>query len=170
MTELSRPSGSNRQYWLVKTEPGDFSLDDLWSSSGRVTHWDGVRNYQARNYLRDEMKKGDLVFFYHSNCSEPGIVGIAEIVKPGYPDHTAFEKKNPHFDPKSDPKKPTWYMVDLRGVEKFPRAVPLAELRKNPELEGMALLQKGSRLSVQKVGAMEWNAVLKTAKEAAGDS
>jgi len=133
MTKLSRPSGSNRQYWLVKTE-------------------------------RDEMKKGDLVFFYHSSCPEPGIVGIAEIVKPGYPDHTAFDRKNPHHDPKSDPKNPTWYMVDIRGVEKFPRTVPLAELRQNPALEGMPLLQKGSRLSVQKVGAMEWNAVLTAAK------
>lgn len=164
MTKLDRPSGSNRQYWLVKTEPGDFSVDDLWGLSGRVTHWDGVRNFQARNFLRDEMKKGDLVFFYHSNCAEPGIVGIAEVVKAGYPDHTAFDKKDPHYDSKSDPKNPTWYMVDIRGVEKFPRTVPLSELRQNPELEGMPLLQKGSRLSVQKVGAMEWNAVLKAAK------
>ncbi len=168
MTEISRVSGANRQYWLVKTEPGDFSFDDLWSSSGRVTGWDGVRNYQARNFMRDEMKKGDLVFFYHSNCSEPGIVGIAEVVKPGYPDDTAFDKKNPHYDAKCDPKNPTWYMVDLRGVEKFPRTIPLAELRANPELAAMPLLQKGSRLSVQKVGGLEWNAVLKTAKETSG--
>lgn len=169
MTKLSRPSGANRQYWLVKTEPGDFSFDDLWNSPGRATHWDGVRNFQARNFMRDEMKKGDLVFFYHSNCPEPGIVGIAEVVKPGYPDTTAFDRKDAHYDPKSDPKNPTWYMVDIRGVEKFPRTLPLAELRLNPELEGMPLLQKGSRLSVQKVGAMEWNAILKAAKETAGD-
>jgi predicted RNA-binding protein with PUA-like domain len=169
MPELSRPSGANRQYWLVKTEPGDFSFDDLWNSPGRRTNWDGVRNYQARNFMRDEMKKGDLVFFYHSNCPEPGIVGIAEVVKTGYPDPTAFDRNDPHFDPKSDPKNPTWYMVDIRGVEKFPRIVPLAELRKNPELEGMTLLQKGSRLSVQKVGSMEWNAVLKAAKQPSAD-
>lgn len=165
MTKLSRPSDSNRQYWLVKTEPGDFSFDDLWASDRRTTHWDGVRNFQARNFLRDEIKKGDLVFFYHSNCPEPGIVGIAEIVKSGYPDHTQFDRKHPHFDAKADAANPTWYMVDLRGVEKFPRTIPLAELRANPELEGMPLLQKGSRLSVQKVGALEWNAVLKSAKE-----
>jgi predicted RNA-binding protein with PUA-like domain len=169
MPKLSRPSGSNRQYWLLKTEPGDFSFDDLWKAPGRTTHWEGVRNYQARNYLRDEIKKGDLVFFYHSNCDEPGIVGIAEIVKPGYPDESAFDKKDSHYDPKSDRKNPTWYMVDIRGVERFPRVVTLAELRQNPELEGMPLLQKGSRLSVQKVGNLEWNAVLRAAKVAERD-
>jgi predicted RNA-binding protein with PUA-like domain len=170
MTQISRPSGSNRQYWLVKTEPGDFSFDDLWNAPGRTTHWDGVRNFQARNFMRDEMKKGDLVFFYHSNCPEPGIVGVAEVVKPGYPDHTQFDRNNPHFDPKSDPKNPTWYMVDIRGVEKFPRVVPLSELRNNPELEGMPLLQKGNRLSVQKVNGTEWNAILKAAKEGGAGS
>ena len=169
MTKLTRPSGSNRQYWLVKSEPGDFSFDDLWNAPGRVTQWDGVRNFQARNFMRDEMKKGDLVFFYHSSTAEPGIVGIAEIVKPGYPDDTAFDEQNPHYDPKSDRGNPTWYMVDVRAVEKFPRVIPLAELRRNPELEGMPLLQKGSRLSVQKVGAMEWNAVLRVAKEGPAD-
>ncbi len=169
MTTLTRPSGANRQYWLLKTEPGEFSLDDLWKQKGRVTHWDGVRNFQARNYLRDAMKKGDLVFFYHSNCAEPGIVGIAEVVKEGYPDHSAFNRKDRHYDPQSDEKNPAWYMIDIRGVEKFPRTVTLAELRKNPELEAMPLVQKGNRLSVQKVGAMEWNAVLKAAKEAPGD-
>lgn len=167
MTKISSPSGSNRQYWLVKTEPGDFSYDDLWGAPGRATHWDGVRNFQARNFLRDEMKKGDLVFFYHSNCPEPGIAGVAEVVKPGYPDHTQFDQKNPHYDAKSDRRNPTWYMVDIRAVEKFPRVVPLAELRNNPELEGMPLLQKGNRLSVQKVNGTEWNAILKTAKEVA---
>jgi predicted RNA-binding protein with PUA-like domain len=169
MTELSRPSGSNRQYWLLKTEPEDFSIDDLWKSPRRTASWSGVRNYQARNFLRDEMKKGDLVFIYHSGGDAPGIAGIAEIVKAGYPDSTAFDRKDSHFDPKSDPKKPTWFMVDVRGVEKFPRIIPLAEMRKNPELEGMTLLQKGSRLSVQKVGSAAWNAVLRAAKEFPGD-
>jgi predicted RNA-binding protein with PUA-like domain len=148
VSKLTRPSDPNRQYWLLKSEPGDFSFDDLWNARGRVTRWDGVRNYQARNYLRDEMKRGDLAFFYHSSTSDPGIVGIAEIVKAGYP----------------DPKDPTWSVVDIRAVERFPRLVPLSELRKNPELEGMPLLQKGNRLSIQKVGAAEWNAVLAAAK------
>jgi predicted RNA-binding protein with PUA-like domain len=111
------------------------------------------------------MKRGDLVFFYHSNCETPGIVGIAEVVKEGYPDSTAFDKRDPHFDPKSDPANPTWYMVDLRAVQRFPRVISLAELRGNPELEGMPLLQQGSRLSVQKVGAAEWNVVLGLAKK-----
>ena len=165
MTQISRPTGGNRQYWLVKTEPGSYSFDDLWKAPKRTTQWDGVRNYQARNFLRDEMKRGDLVFFYHSNCETPGIVGIAEVVKEGYPDSTAFDKRDPHFDPKSDPANPTWYMVDLRAVQRFPRVISLAELKGNPELEGMPLLQQGSRLSVQKVGAAEWNVVLALAKK-----
>jgi predicted RNA-binding protein with PUA-like domain len=164
MSRVSRSSGVNRCYWLLKSEPGDFSFDDLWSSPNRTMAWDGVRNYQARNYLRDELKNGDLVFFYHSNCPEPGIAGIAEVVREGYPDETAFDPKHKHFDPKSHRDKPTWYMVDIRAVEHFPRVIPLSELRSKPELEGMPLLQKGSRLSVQKVGAAEWNAVVAAAK------
>jgi predicted RNA-binding protein with PUA-like domain len=165
VSTLTKAGGPNRQYWLVKTEPGSYSFDDLWKAPKRTTQWDGVRNYQARNFLRDEMKRGDLVFFYHSNCETPGIVGIAEVVKEGYPDSTAFDKRDPHFDPKSDPANPTWYMVDLRAVQRFPRVISLAELKGNPELEGMPLLQQGSRLSVQKVGAAEWNVVLGLAKK-----
>jgi len=164
MSRVSRPSGPNRQYWLLKSDPGDFSFEDLWNSPNRTTTWDGVRNFQARNYLRDEMKRGDLVFFYHSNCKEPGIAGIAEVVREGYPDETAFDPKHKHFDPKSDRDKPTWYAVDIRAVERFPRIVALSELRGKPELEGMPLLQKGSRLSVQPVGSVEWNAVVAAAK------
>ncbi len=153
----------DRRYWLLKSEPSDFSFEHLWNAPGKTTHWDGVRNYQARNFLR-EMKKGDLVFFYHSNCPEPGIAGIAEVVREAYPDHTAFDPKDPHYDAKSKRENPTWYMVDVRAVERFPRIVPLSELRNKPELEGMPLLQKGSRLSVQKVAAAEWNAIVAAAK------
>lgn len=164
MSKLSGAGSLDRGYWLVKSEPGDFSFDDLWKAPKKTTFWDGVRNYQARNILRDEMKKGDLVFFYHSSCPEPGVAGIAEVVREGYPDHTAFDPKDPHYDPNSKRESPSWYMVDLKAVERFPRIVPLAELRNNPELEGMTLLQKGSRLSVQKVSATEWNAVVAASK------
>ena len=169
MTKLSRPSGANRQYWLLKSEPDEFSFDDLWKARERTATWDGVRNYQARNFLRDEVKKGDLAFFYHSNCKEPGIVGIVEVVKAGYPDPTAFDKKSDRYDPKSDPKNATWFAIDIRGIERFPRVVPIAELRDKPELEGMALLQKGSRLSVQRVRSAEWNAVVSAAKGGGAD-
>jgi len=164
MSATKRPAGANRQYWLVKSEPGTFSFDNLWDSPGRTTGWDGVRNYQARNLMRDEMQKGDLVFFYHSSTAEPGIVGIAEVVSAAYPDETAHDPDNPHFDPRSKPENPSWYAVDIRAVEKFSRPVTLSELRTRPELEGLPLLQKGSRLSVQRVGAVEWNAVLVMAK------
>lgn len=148
-----------RRYWLVKSEPDVFSFDDLWASPRRTTHWDGVRNYQARNTLRDEMKKGDLVLFYHSSTDPMAVVGVAEVVREGYPDHTAFDAKDPHYDPKSKREAPTWYMVDLRAVKKFLRPVTLAELRSTRGLEKMALLQKGSRLSVQPVSAAEFRIV-----------
>ncbi len=164
MAKVSRGAHRDRQYWLVKSEPGEFSFEDLWGSPGRRTAWDGVRNYQARNHIRDEMHKGDLVFFYHSNCAEPGIAGIAEVVKEAYPDPTAFERGNPRFDPRSSRETPSWYVVDVRAVERFPRPIALTELRADPLLEGMPLLRKGNRLSVQKVGAAEWNAVLALVK------
>jgi predicted RNA-binding protein with PUA-like domain len=148
-----------RRYWLVKSEADCFSWDDLWKSPKRTTFWDGVRNYQARNMLRDDFKKGDLVFFYHSNSDPNEIVGVAEVVREGYPDHTAFDPKEQHFDPKSDPEKPTWYMVDLRAKERFKRPLTLAELRKVPGLEKMELLRKGSRLSVQPVSKKEWEII-----------
>ncbi|MGH7484666.1 MAG: EVE domain-containing protein, partial [bacterium] len=144
-----------------------FSFEDLWRSPGRTSHWDGVRNFQARNYLRDEMKTGDLVFFYHSGA-DPGIVGIAEVVREGYPDSTALDPKDSHYDPKSTKDKPTWFMVDVHAIERFPRPISLSELRARPELEGMGLLKKGNRLSVQKVGAAEWNAVVAMAKKTEG--
>ena len=150
-------------YWLVKSEPEVFSYDDLVKSPRKTTFWDGVRNYQARNTLRDLMKKGDRVFFYHSNAEPTGIAGICEVVKEGYPDHTAFDKKDPHYDPKSKPEAPTWYMVDVRAVQALPRILTLAELKGLRGLEKMALLQKGSRLSVQPVTAREWNVICEAA-------
>lgn len=150
-----------RRYWLLKSEADCFSWDDLVQSPRKTTFWDGVRNYQARNMLRDQIKKGDLVFFYHSNADPTAIVGVAEVVREGYPDHTAFDPKEQHFDPKSDPETPTWYMVDIKAKTPFKRPVTLAELRKVKGLEKMALLQKGSRLSVQPVSPREWAIVSK---------
>ncbi len=147
------------RYWLVKSEPDCFSFDDLLAAPRRTTFWDGVRNYQARNMMRDEMKKGDLVFFYHSSADPTAIVGICEVVKEAYPDHTAFDPKEDHFDPKSDPESPTWYMVSLKAVKPIDPPITLAELRGTPGLEKMMLLQKGSRLSVQKVTEGEWKVV-----------
>ena len=153
------------KYGLMKSEPSAYSIDDLERDG--TTNWNGIRNFQARNFMRDEMKKGDLAFFYHSGGDEPGIAGIVEIVREGYPDPTALDPKDPHFDPKTKDGKSAWSMVDIRGVERFSRAVRLSEMRNRPELEGMPLLQKGNRLSVQKVGAAEWNAVLALSKEPA---
>ena len=151
---------STRNHWLFKSEPSSFSLDDLKSRPDATEQWDGVRNYQARNFLRDQIKAGDLVFFYHSNIAEPAIVGIAEVVKEGYPDWTALDPENSHFDPLSTPEKPIWYMVDVRFVRQLPRPVTLAELKGMPALSGMALLNR-SRLSVQPVREAEWFAILK---------
>jgi predicted RNA-binding protein with PUA-like domain len=152
-------SASPRRHWLVKSEADVFSFDDLAASPKRTTCWDGVRNYQARNFMRDDMKTGDLVFFYHSNSEPTAIVGVAEVTREGYPDHTALDPRDPHYDPKSKPDAPTWIMVDLRAVEKLARPLPLAELKRVKGLEKMALLQKGSRLSVQPVTAQEWEIV-----------
>jgi len=147
-------------YWLIKTEPTEFSIDDLEKRPNQIEHWDGVRNYQARNMLRDEMKVGDVAFFYHSNCDEPGIVGIVKIVKEGYPDHTAFDPENKHFDPKSDKENPRWFMVDVKLKKKFPRTMTLSEMRSNPELEGLILLRKGNRLSVMPVEEKHFKLIL----------
>ena len=147
-------------YWLVKSEPDEFSIDDLYRRPKRTEHWDGVRNYQARNFMRDGMKKGDQVFFYHSNCDTPGIVGIARVVREAYPDHTAFDPEDPHYDPKSDPENPRWLMVDVKYVRKLKRTIPLSELKDNPALEDMALVRKGNRLSVMPVTAEQWQTIL----------
>ncbi len=147
------------RYWLVKSEPDVFSFADLQAAPKKTTCWDGVRNYQARNTLRDEMKQGDRCFYYHSNAEPSGIAGICEVVREGYPDHTAFDKKDPHHDPKSKADAPTWYMVDVKAVKPFPRLIALGELREVAALKGMVLLQKGSRLSVQPVTKKEWETI-----------
>ncbi len=145
------------QYWLFKSEPNTFSIDDLIAAPKQTTHWEGVRNYQVRNFLRDDIKVGDQVFFYHSNCTPPGITGIAEVVKAGYPDDSALDKKSKYFDPKSSPDNPIWYQVDVRFVKKFPEIVSLEKLKSLPALKNMQLTRKGNRLSITKVTADEWN-------------
>ena len=151
------------RYWLFKSEPDVFGIDDLRKRRNKTEPWDGVRNYQARNFMRDDMKKGDLGFFYHSNCDEPGIVGIVEIVKEGYPDHTALDPESKYFDPKCDPDKPRWYMVNVKFVEKFDHTITLKDLKENPALQDMRLVQKGNRLSVMPVESKEWKLILKMA-------
>jgi predicted RNA-binding protein with PUA-like domain len=147
-------------YWLMKSEPEAFSIDDLQAMPEQTEHWDGVRNYQARNMLRDEMKKGDLVFFYHSNCPQPAIVGIMQVVRGGYPDFTAFDPNSKHFDPHSDPDKPRWMMVDVQFVRTLKRPIPLSELRQYHELAGMQLLRKGNRLSITPLSEEQWAFIL----------
>lgn len=148
-------------YWLIKSEPDAFSIDDLKSAPGRKDHWDGIRNYQARNFMRDDMEKGDLVLFYHSNCKEPGVVGIAEIVSGAYPDHTAFDANEKYFDPKSDPANPRWLMVDIRFVRKTQRLISLSELKTHMEqLENFALVRRGNRLSIMPVSREHWDFIL----------
>lgn len=149
------------QYWLVKSEPEAYSIDDL--KKDKLTYWDGVRNFQARNFLRDRVKKGDLVLFYHSNTERTGIVGIAKVIKEGSPDPTQFNSKDRHYDPKASREKPLWFGVDIQFVEKFKEMLSLELLRKIPELNKMTLLKKGQRLSVQPVTAQEWKTVLKLA-------
>ena len=145
-------------YWLMKSEPDVFGIDDL--KRVKVEPWDGVRNYQARNMMRDEMKKGDQAFFYHSNCEVPGIVGIMTIAREGYPDDTAFDPEAKYYDPKSDPDNPRWYRVDVRFKRKFRKVIPLAQLKRCPELADMALVRKGNRLSIMPVTAEQWQFIM----------
>ena len=146
------------QYWLMKAEPDTYSIDDLQSFG--VDHWDGIRNYQVRNFFRDQMQVGDQAFFYHSNCKEPGIVGTMEIVSKAYPDHTAFDPSEKYFDSKSDPENPRWLMVDVRYVRHLDRMITLGELRQQKQIADMKLLQRGNRLSVLPVSKMEWQYIL----------
>lgn len=151
-------------YWLFKSEPETFSIDALIKSPKQTTHWEGVRNYQVRNMLRDDMKKGDLAFFYHSNCTPPGITGVIEIVSTGYPDDSAWHSKSKYFDPKSTPVKPLWYMVDVKFVKKFDRMITLEELKAHPNLQNMHVTRKGNRLSITPVTQAEWKVILTMAK------
>lgn len=145
------------KYWLMKSEPDVYPLSKLQEDGS--THWDGVRNYQARNFMRDEMKIGDLVLFYHSNTNPPGVVGLARICKEGYPDHTAFDSSTKYYDEKSDPENPRWMMVDIEYVETFPQQVTLEMLKSAPELVDMAVVQRGQRLSVQPVSKEHFDRV-----------
>ena len=149
------------RYWLLKSEPSEFSIDDLAGRPARTESWDGVRNYQARNFLRDEMKLGDLAFFYHSSCAEPGIVGIVKVASAAYPDPTQFQADHKHYDPDSKPADPRWWLVDVQLVRKLKRTISLTELKGHPELAAMPLLRKGNRLSVMPVSAAEWDCILR---------
>jgi predicted RNA-binding protein with PUA-like domain len=146
-------------YWLMKSEPDVFGIDDLAKAKNGTSAWDGVRNFQARNFLRDEMEVGDLAFFYHSSCEIPGIVGIMKIVREGYPDETQFDPKNDHFDPASKREAPRWYVVDVKFEKKFARIVSLDELRKHStgKLKDMIVLKRGNRLSITPVTKSEWD-------------
>lgn len=157
----------NAKYWLVKSEPEDYSIDDL-ARDGSVA-WTGVRNYQARNFMRDEMQVGDLVLYYHSGGAEPALVGMAKVARAAYPDPTQFDKKSKYHDPKATRKEPRWMLVDLAFEKKFDTPLPLKELKQHAEqLDGMPLLQRGQRLSVQPVSAVHFKFIEKLAKAAAG--
>lgn len=148
------------QYWLMKSEPHECSIDDALAAPRAIVPWTGVRNYQARNFLRDQMKKGDRVLIYHSNADPPAVVGEAEIVREGYPDPTQFDRHDDHFDPDSAPGDPRWYQVDVKAVRKLPRPVSLPLIRETPALRKMALVQRGQRLSVQPVAEAEYATVV----------
>ncbi|MEG1833031.1 MAG: EVE domain-containing protein [Burkholderiaceae bacterium] len=144
-----------RRYWLMKSEPGECSINDNLAAANATVPWTGVRNYQARNFMRDDMSPGDGVFFYHSSCAEPGIVGLAEVASRPYPDPTQFDSKSEYHDPRSKPEAPRWVLVDVRALKKT-RTVSIAELRQHPELAEMPVLRKGNRLSITPVSHAEW--------------
>ena len=147
-------------YWLMKSEPDVFGIEHLYKKKNQTEHWDGVRNYQARNYMRDEIKMNDQIFFYHSNCKQPGIVGIMQAVKESYPDFTALDKKSKYYDLKSSQESPRWFMIDVKFLRKFKRVVTLEQMRKQEQLHDMQLLQKGNRLSVLPVAKKHWDFIL----------
>ncbi|MFT5887511.1 MAG: putative RNA-binding protein with PUA-like domain [Zhongshania sp.] len=147
-------------YWLMKSEPDTFSIEDLKARPKSTEHWDGVRNYQARNMMRDQMETGDKIFFYHSSCPQPGIVGIAEVVREAYPDVSAQNPESRYYDPKASPEDPRWVMVDVKFVRKLTRLITLSEIKSEPALQRMALVKKGSRLSIMAVSKEEWRQIL----------
>lgn len=149
------------RYWLMKSEPSDLSIDDLAALPGKTTAWTGVRNYQARNFMRDEMQVGDLAFFYHSSCDEPGIAGIVKIVAAAHPDETQFDRQSPYYDAKATREHPRWVNVDVKHVKKT-RLIGIGELRQHRELANMQVLKKGNRLSITPVTEAEWNFITKT--------
>jgi predicted RNA-binding protein with PUA-like domain len=145
-------------YWLMKSEPSEFSIDDLVKAKNQTVPWFGVRNYLARNFMRDQMELGDDVLFYHSSCPEPGIAGLAKVSSPSYPDPTQFDKNSKYFDAKATPETPRWMLVDVQLVKKT-RLLSLADMRENPKLEEMIILQRGNRLSITPVKANEWKII-----------
>lgn len=153
------------QYWLFKSEPDAFSIDDLASRPKQTESWDGVRNYQARNFMRDEIKNGDRVFFYHSSCKVPAIVGLAEVVKESHPDKTQFDKSSKYFDPKATKEVPRWFLVDIKFVEKFSKELSLKEMKSDKRYEDMPLVQKGSRLSIMPIPKSIANLILEDVKD-----
>lgn len=155
----------SKQYWLFKTEPETFGIDHLAKKPNQTEHWDGVRNYSVRNMMRDQMRVGDLGFFYHSSCMPPGIAGIIEVVREGYPDTSAFDPESKYYDPASTPDKPRWYMVDVKLVRKFKHFVTLETLKHHPPLNQMPVTQRGNRLSISPVTRGEWDAILKLEKK-----
>jgi predicted RNA-binding protein with PUA-like domain len=148
------------RYWLMKIEPDECSIDDLARLPGKTAPWTGVRNFQARNFMRNEMSVGDGVLYYHSSCAEPGVAGLAEVASAPYPDATQFDSKHKYHDPKSRPAEPTWYNVDVKFARKT-RLLPLSEMRERPELATMAVLKRGNRLSITPVTQEEWQAVMR---------
>lgn len=154
------------RYWLMKSEPDAFSIDDL--ARAGTEPWSGVRNYQARNFMRDGMQPGDGVLFYHSSCAEPGVVGVAQVASEAYPDPTQFDRGSDYFDPKSSPEEPRWVLVDVAFERKLARTITLAELKEQSRLDGFALLQRGNRLSILPVTKAQWNAILALEMKAEG--
>ena len=146
------------KYWLMKNEPDDYSIDNL--KKDKTEPWDGIRNYQVRNMIRDDMKKNDLAFFYHSNCEVPGIYGVMKIHQECYPDHTAFDKKKKYYDPKSKRDNPTWFMVDVKYIRKLKTPITLKELKSHSQLSKMKVVQKGNRLSITEISSKEWKFIL----------
>ncbi|MFQ3198121.1 MAG: putative RNA-binding protein with PUA-like domain [Paraglaciecola sp.] len=151
-------------HWLFKTEPDAFSIDDLGARANKTENWDGIRNYQARNFLRDQVKLGDKVFIYHSSCKEVGIAGLAEVVKEAYPDHTQFDPQSRYYDPKSTAQNIRWFMVDVQFIEKFNRVLSLKHIKTMPEITEMGLVKKGHRLSIMPVNRAEFAILLRAAK------
>ena len=151
---------ADRRYWLFKSEPGAYSFSDLQQEEDRTAEWDGVRNYRARNLMRDEMKVGDGVLFYHSSTAMPAVVGVARVVRESYPDYTAWESSSRYHDPKANPDNPIWCMVDIQAEEELPRPVTLKEIKANPKLDGMLLVRRGMRLSIQPVAKDDWDEIL----------
>ena len=152
-------------YWLMKSEPDVYGIDHLAAEPDGVEHWDGIRNYQVRNLFRDQFQVGDQAFFYHSNTKVPGIVGVMEVVSEAYPDHTAFDPDEKYYDPKSDPDNPRWLMVDVRYVRHLDRLISLAEIKADPALADMRLVQRGNRLSVMPVTEAQWQHLLDMEKQ-----